>query len=247
MEIQTNTPFSFKLLMIRHGKTDANGNTYQGEIDFDLNEIGKGQMETVATSEEIKDTKVKAGAIFRSYMKRAVHSAEIIKKESKLNVIEIKEMREFKIGILQGKTDEAYKAMIKEAKDQGKYDDIEDKHSFVIKSGMVEGKLIEGESVNDVYKRVITSLTEIAKYACTNKDEVELAIVHEWWTRCIIAKKYGIDKDQIKIENGGLILLELKMDELNKENPLAIDIKVDKCTKCFIDGIKLEDWIRSRF
>jgi len=180
--------YSFELTMIRHGQTDANGNTYQGEIDFDLNANGIQQME--AAAEAVKGLKEqKVGALFRSYMLRAIHSAEIVNKALGLKVVEIPKMREFKIGVLQGKTKEAYTAMLDQAREAGTYETLEQKHAFVVQGGLVDGRYIEGESVNMVYERAIASLTEIAEYAQAHHDEGEAAIVHEWWTRCLIAKK----------------------------------------------------------
>ena len=236
--------FSFELTMIRHGQTDANGNTYQGEIDFDLNANGISQM--AAAAELVKGIKEKrVGALFRSYMMRAVHSAEIINKSLNLNVVEIREMREFKIGILQGKTKEAYKEMLDRAKTKGVYETLEQKHAFVIEGGLVDGQDIAGESVNMVFQRAITSLTAIAEYAKAHQDEGEAAIVHEWWTRCLLAKKYGLDKDQIKIENGGIISLVVTLDLSKKEgDQLSYGFNINKCKKCYIDSVELSEWVK---
>lgn len=236
--------FSFELTLIRHGKTDANGNTYQGELPFDLNQEGIKQME--AAAEEVKGLKEKIGALFCSKMLRAQHSAELVNQTLDKPIKEIPAMREFKIGVLQGKTKDVYQQMLAEAKKEGLYETLEQKHAFVIRSGEVDGQYIEGESVDLVYRRAIASLTEIAEFAKERQDEGEAAIVHEWWTRCLIAKAYGLDKDQIRIENGGIISLTVAFDPTAEKQPLSYTFNVDKCRKCFIDTIELPIWIKNR-
>lgn len=229
-----NNSFSFELTMIRHGQTDANGNTYQGELPFPLNRAGIGQME--AAAEEMKVLKEKKiGALFRSNMLRAIQSGDIVNKVLLLEAIEIPDMREFKIGILQGKTKDAYQDMLEEAKIKSVYETLEQKHAFVIQGG---------ESVDIVFKRAIASLTIIAEYAQAHQDEGEAAIVHDWWTRCLLAKTYGLDKDQIKIENGGIVSLIVTLDPSKESQPLSYTFNIAKCKKCFIDGKELSEWIK---
>lgn len=239
-----NNSFSFELTLIRHGQTDANGNTYQGELPFPLNRAGIVQMEDAAEQVKVLIEK-KIGALFRSNMLRAIQSGDIIKQALQLEAFEIPDMREFKIGILQGKTKDAYQEMLKAAKIKGAYETVEQKHAFVIQGGWVDGQYIEGESVDIVFKRAIASLTKIAEYAQAHQDEGEAAIVHEWWTRCLLAKTYGLDKDQIKIENGGIVCLNVTLDPTNESQPLSYTFNIAKCKKCFIDGNELSEWVKT--
>lgn len=236
--VNSAQPFTFRLYMIRHGQTDANGNTYQGEVPFDLNSNGISQMEEAGIL--AKGIKGKMSALFCSQMLRAKHSAEIVNKYMQLKTREIADMREFKIGILQGKTKEVYAQMLAKAKESGQYGTLEQKHSFVIEKGFVDGQFIDGESVNIVFDRAMRSLREIGDYAFSKGDEAELAIVHDWWTRCLIAKKYGIDKDRIKIENGGFISLVVTLKSQNVE----VEFDLDNCRKCLVDSIELKEWIK---
>jgi alpha-ribazole phosphatase len=88
-----------KLFLIRHGQTDGNvEGRYQGSLDTSLTATGLKQ----ATMAKKYLSKVRFYSIYSSPLKRAVQTAEIIAKGSKLEIKKRKDLKEINFGKWEG-------------------------------------------------------------------------------------------------------------------------------------------------
>ncbi len=90
-----------RILLLRHGETDWNlQGRCQGITDLDLNDRGKRQAMDVAAHLSTE----KIDAIYSSDLKRALHTAEIIRRSHDLDVTADSDFRELNHGELEGLT-----------------------------------------------------------------------------------------------------------------------------------------------
>ena len=90
-----------RILLLRHGETDWNlQGRCQGITDLDLNDRGKRQAMDVAAHLSTE----KIDAIYSSDLKRALHTAEIIRQSHDLDVTVDSDFRELNHGELEGLT-----------------------------------------------------------------------------------------------------------------------------------------------
>ncbi|CAI9780539.1 unnamed protein product [Fraxinus pennsylvanica] len=149
-EIEAVAPDYTEIIVIRHGETEWNADRrIQGQIDVDLNDVGRKQAAAVAVRIS-KESKI--SAVYSSDLKRAYHTAEMI--ANCCGVIEVfkdQDLRERHMGDLHGvlfheaaKTrPEAHKAFLSRSRDQ----EIP----------------VGGESLNQLYERCTSALERIVK------------------------------------------------------------------------------------
>jgi broad specificity phosphatase PhoE len=133
--------------MIRHGFSEANNQKlFAGHSDFPLTEIGKMQAERCA--EALKDEKI--DAVYASDLSRAFETALPIARAHNLEVIPHKGLREIFAGKWEGHSftwlDENYP----------------DEYGRVWKTDIGKTKPDGGESVAELYSRVLATLRNIA-------------------------------------------------------------------------------------
>ncbi|KAL6906045.1 hypothetical protein ACP4OV_003646 [Aristida adscensionis] len=151
-------PFT-EVVVVRHGETSWNASrVVQGQMDPELNEIGRQQAVVVARR---LSTETKPAAIYSSDLKRAAETAEIIAKACDVsNLVLTESLRERHMGYLQGL----------------KWDDAVNKNPEVFR-GMDIFKITEGsdldsrnkelpgggESSNQLAERCVSYLNKIAR------------------------------------------------------------------------------------
>ena len=136
-----------RFFMIRHGYSVANNEKrFAGHSDFPLTDIGRLQAEKCA--EALKDEHI--DAIYASDLSRAFETAIPVAKAHGLTVVPHKGLREIFAGEWEGKTfDELYE---------------EYPESFGIwKTDLGAAHPDGGESVAELYSRILTTLGEIAE------------------------------------------------------------------------------------
>ena len=89
------------LYLVRHGETEWNAsNKIQGNMDTELNDLGKKQAELVAN----RLAKENIDAVYTSSLKRAKTTAQKIAEHVKVEVQELHEFREISLGPWEGLT-----------------------------------------------------------------------------------------------------------------------------------------------
>lgn len=144
VEIPTNP--ATRLCLVRHGETEWNAaRRIQGQIDIGLNETGLRQAE--AAGRWLKTAGI--AALYSSDLKRARTTAEAIGRALGLVPVLLPEMRERRYGTFEGLTyDEA------KAKYPAGYAAFEGRNA--------DYNFENGESLHDMFQRVISRLKEIA-------------------------------------------------------------------------------------
>lgn len=143
--------------LIRHGETEYNAQSrLQGHTDIPLNDIGRKQAEDLA--KELETTHF--DALYSSPLSRARSTADILSEHLHLPVQIIEELRERKLGDLEGKSKEE---MLAQYPDWGKMSEEErwtDEREHT-------------ESAKHTSERILQTLKSIAK----EKDGQTIAIV----------------------------------------------------------------------
>ncbi|KAJ8446622.1 hypothetical protein Cgig2_002784 [Carnegiea gigantea] len=95
-------PSCTEIVIVRHGETDWNAfGKMQGQLDVELNEVGRQQA--LAVADRLSREMTNISAVYSSDLKRALVTAEIIAcKCGGLEVIADKDLRERHLGVLQG-------------------------------------------------------------------------------------------------------------------------------------------------
>ena len=89
------------LLLVRHGQTDWNEqHRYQGQTDIPLNDTGREQASTVVPRMKAYDI----DAVYASDLKRARETAEIVSRETGVEVRSDPRLRELSFGVFEGLT-----------------------------------------------------------------------------------------------------------------------------------------------
>jgi probable phosphoglycerate mutase len=95
-----------RLFLLRHGETLANIELiYQGQGDSPLSELGVAESELLAKALENE----KFAGIYSSTLARSSETANIIAKQSDLNIVKIPELAERYYGVFEGLTFESIK------------------------------------------------------------------------------------------------------------------------------------------
>ena len=166
-----------RFIMIRHGFSVANNEKkFAGHSDFPLTEIGKKQAERCA--EALKDEHI--DAIYASDLSRAFETAIPVAKAHGLTVVPHKGLREIFAGEWEGRTFDELEVKFAESYGTWK-NDIGHAHP--------DG----GESVAELYDRILTTLGEISK---ANEGKTVCIATHATPIRavCTAAKGFLADK-----------------------------------------------------
>lgn len=160
-----------KIWIIRHGQTDWNKNKIiQGSKDIELNETGIKQAEEVIPifNEHNFDL------IISSTLKRAMQTAQTISKEKQTEIIYDERLIERSFGNYEGTPTT-----------------LDEEPLYNINTNVNDNNI---ETVNDLYNRVSSILTEVKeKYS----DKKVLLVTHGGTTRAIESYFYGVDKNGI--------------------------------------------------
>ena len=148
-----------KLYITRHGETQWNTQTrLQGWKDSDLTKRGIEDAEALADRLEAIDF----DHIYSSTQKRAIHTAEIIKKDRDIDIVELEGLKEIGFGQWEGMP----------------MKDIEDKygdefHIFLNKPHLYK-PILDGESYQEILARVKRAINKIVE----NGGENVLVVSH---------------------------------------------------------------------
>ncbi|MHA1228067.1 MAG: histidine phosphatase family protein [Candidatus Hodarchaeales archaeon] len=135
-----------KLFLVRHGESTGNKNKiYQGHKDYPLSEKGKEQA--IALRERMIKKGITPNEIYSSDLSRASQTADIINEVFNVPIYKYSGLRELDLGIYSGKHASEIKALGDNV--IGKFFDD---YSL---------KIPEGESINDMIKRIEIAFREI--------------------------------------------------------------------------------------
>lgn len=136
-----------EFIVVRHGETDENlKSILQGQSDTQLNALGIRQAKCVA--ERLKHEHL--DLIYSSDLKRAMRTAELIAEPHKLPVFPLRALREWNLGVLQGRKWDDLRVEYPEAMDA-----FREEH--------VDIKVPGGESRQDLNLRVSDCLDEMSE------------------------------------------------------------------------------------
>ncbi|MBI2265904.1 MAG: histidine phosphatase family protein [Armatimonadetes bacterium] len=145
-----------RIYFVRHGETSYNKEgRLQGDRDIPLSETGKAQSKAVAERlwEEFDRVGEKPAAIYTSLLSRSLDTAKIIGEELQVSPSPVQGLQEMDLGEWEGKTPS-------ELKDS--YFDVQNRPLFLQwKEDPTEIRVPGGESIQDVEKRVTSSLEQI--------------------------------------------------------------------------------------
>lgn len=184
--------FHTRLVLTRHGETNSNKNkTFQGEQPSYLNETGRGQAQDLAVKLESE----KIDLIGCSIMDRAKQTAEIVATHLQHKTVYVfANLREFKIGKLEGKPSTDYKDLLKKSIENGEYTTLEQKRAY---------RVIEGaNTIQEVLDRVIPTLKYVAM--CCPNQKVAL-VIHAWVMQVLVSMFKEVDKDDVEVKNTGML------------------------------------------
>ncbi|MFA5576340.1 MAG: histidine phosphatase family protein [Tissierellaceae bacterium] len=173
------------IIMIRHGETSDNLDKVFSRFDTGLTEKGKRQIE--AAKVKLKDFSFEE--VYFSPFDRTVESLRILDLHGSLEP----RIREINFGIFAGKT---YKEILEIYPSETK-EWLEDTNNY---------RIAEGESLLDVYTRVIDFLEEIYK---TGKDT--LLVTHDCVIRLALCWVFD-DIDyffKFKVDNGSISVISI--------------------------------------
>lgn len=169
-----------KFIMIRHGFSVANNEKrFAGHSDFPLTEIGKKQAERCA--EALKDEHI--DAIYSSDLSRAFETAIPVAKAHGFAVIPNKGLREIFAGEWEGKS----------------FDELDESYAEsygVWKSDIGHARPDGGESVAELYSRILTTLGEIAK---DNEGKTVCIATHATPIRAVCTAAAGYDSGEMAL------------------------------------------------
>lgn len=151
-----------KLIVVRHGQTDANANKLlQGSrLNESLNKVGLQQIKELVSL--LGDERI--NAIYSSELKRARETAEVIAKKFKLEIIFTDLLNEKDFGSLTGKTWD----QIHIEYQNGKLKEIDRSHAY-------DYRAHGGESVDQVRKRIGVFLDQVKK---NHSNQTVIAVTH---------------------------------------------------------------------
>jgi probable phosphoglycerate mutase len=163
-----------KITIVRHGETEWNKTMQlQGHKDSPLTEKGLVQAEMLA--ETIKSRKF--DILITSDLGRAIHTAQIINKNLKLNITIDRNLRERAFGIMEGLTREEINL---------KYKDVLEGYMQRVASYEIP----EGESLIQFNNRIVEAFQQIAR---TYKNKSVLMVAHGGVLDCVIRKIFNME------------------------------------------------------
>lgn len=183
-EIEKKGAESQEFFFVRHGQTEYNKkHLYTGQTDIPLTDEGQEQAYQVA--DKLKHASIQLIAC--SPLARAKHTATIIARCLSIPIVEIEGLKEFNMGIAQGKSIEEYRPFIKEW-EEGKYlegAEIFSEFMTRLKDGLKQALSLNGRvlivSHGGIYKK-IEKILEIPATPCiTNAVPLHLYKVEKQW------------------------------------------------------------------
>lgn len=158
-----------KIYLVRHGETDWNkAGRFQGSENIPLNQYGIELAEV--TSEGMKEIPI--DIIYTSPLIRARKTAEIMRRDRRIEIIEDDRLKEMSFGRFEG-------ADIREAR----ADKEHGLHDFISNPGIYRAK--DGENFEDVIARCHSFIDEILLPREKNYDSVMVA-AHGALIRCFL-------------------------------------------------------------
>ena len=136
-----------RLIFIRHGQSEANlQNRFAGHTDVPLTELGKAQAERAAEY-IVKHEKI--DKIYSSDLRRAHDTALPVSKLTNIPITDTRELREICAGVWEGR-------LVSEIATEY------EKEFYTWRNDFSNARLPGGESVEDVYNRVVPFVKRIA-------------------------------------------------------------------------------------
>ena len=187
-----------RLILVRHGETDwNNAGRCQGQIDIPLNDHGRSQA--AAARDFLKDVSIDRA--WSSTLSRPTETAEIIlEAHSEVPLKQIDGLVEIGHGLWEGKLE----SEIREG-----WSDLLD----TWKRAPETVQMPEGETIQDVWARSVTSWQEIAKGL--KPEETALVVAHDAVNKTILCDLLGLtpaDIWAVKQGNGGVTVVDITPD-----------------------------------
>jgi broad specificity phosphatase PhoE len=182
-----------KIILIRHGQTEANvKNLVCGQIDTDLTVLGAQQCNHLAVI--MRESGIKPKRVFSSDLRRAKISAELIFPNAEEIVCDPR-LRETDTGDYSNLTFSQLHAMNPLYKREG---------------NIFDTKYPNGESIFDLYNRVVSSFLEVTRTSIPDKDFV--FVVHGGTINCILHYLFSVPLDlypAFKMRNASYSIVQL--------------------------------------
>ena len=175
-----------RLILIRHGQSEANLKEIgAGQIDYPLTELGRHQAVLAA---RYLCANEKIDAIYASDLQRAYDTARPTAEALGLPIIQEPRLREIDTGEWAGMPFDVRRARFPEL-------------ARVLKEDYSHMRFPGGESIVEVYRRVVPCICEIAKQ---NDGKTVLIASHAGALRTFLAFANGYAEDEVgKIQTGG--------------------------------------------
>jgi 2,3-bisphosphoglycerate-dependent phosphoglycerate mutase len=181
------------IYLVRHGQTEWNAERrLQGRIDVPLNETGLAQAEMVAG--EFAGHQL--DAIYSSPLVRAMHTARIINTPHGHEIQTHEALTEASYGPLEGIKIDDYHRQCSEHIAYFFQMSLQERVHFKIAP--------EAESYFEVYERVYPVLQQLSN---KHQGQKILVVTHGGLMRAVFSMMAGVDVREIKIENGGYMVL----------------------------------------
>ena len=187
-----------RLILVRHGETDWNkAGRFQGQIDIPLNDNGRSQA--AAARDFLRDVTIDRA--WSSTLSRPTETAQIIlEAHSEVPLVQIDGLVEIGHGLWEGKL---------ESEIRDGWSDLLD----TWKRAPETVQMPEGETIQDVWARSVTSWQEIAKGL--KPEETALVVAHDAVNKTILCDLLGLtpaDIWAVKQGNGGFTLVDINPD-----------------------------------
>ena len=187
-----------RLILVRHGETDWNkAGRFQGQIDIPLNDHGRSQA--AAARDFLKDVSIDRA--WSSTLSRPTETAQIIlEAHSEVPLVQIDGLVEIGHGLWEGKL---------ESEIRDGWSDLLD----TWKRAPETVQMPEGETIQDVWARSVTSWQEIAKGL--KPEETALVVAHDAVNKTILCDLLGLtpaDIWAVKQGNGGVTVVDINPD-----------------------------------
>ena len=187
-----------RLILVRHGETDWNkAGRFQGQIDIPLNDHGRSQA--AAARDFLKDVSIDRA--WSSTLSRPTETAQIIlEAHPEVPLAQIDGLVEIGHGLWEGKL---------ESEIRDGWSDLLD----TWKRAPETVQMPEGETIQDVWARSVTSWQEIAKGL--KPEETALVVAHDAVNKTILCDLLGLtpaDIWAVKQGNGGVTVVDINPD-----------------------------------
>lgn len=175
-----------RLILIRHGESEANVKEIgAGQLDYPLTELGKTQAELAARYLYANE---KIDVIYSSDLQRAYHTARPIAELLRLPIIKEPRLREIDTGEWAGipfaVRNEQFPELIR-----------------VLREDYSHMQFPGGESISDVYRRVVPCILELAE---KHDGQTVLIASHAGALRTFLAFANGYAEDEVgNVRTGG--------------------------------------------